>query len=198
MRQSEQLLRSNHSGTAAAWLDPGHGRRGKADATRVRVVEAAIETLKREGYAGTSARAVARTGGFAQGVVFYHFGGMTELLLAALEETSRVRLASYESAVADSPLAARARRRRRRGLSRGPRGRAREGAVGAHRRRREHPGPGRRDRDRASGRGSTSSRPLSARVTLDSPIAQLVPPREAAFSDHHALPRTRTAHRARR
>jgi AcrR family transcriptional regulator len=62
-------------------------------------VAAAVETLKREGYAGTSARAVARTGGFAQGVVFYHFGGMTELLLAALDATSEARLARYRAAV---------------------------------------------------------------------------------------------------
>jgi AcrR family transcriptional regulator len=62
-------------------------------------VAAAIETLKREGYAGTSARAVAATGGFAQGVVFYHFGAMTDLLLSALQETSRQRLEHYEAAV---------------------------------------------------------------------------------------------------
>jgi AcrR family transcriptional regulator len=67
--------------------------------SRDRVVAAAIETLKREGYAGTSARAVARTGGFAQGVVFYYFGGMTELLLAALEATSAARLERYQHAL---------------------------------------------------------------------------------------------------
>ena len=71
------------------------------DSTRKRVVVAAIETLKREGFAGTSAREVAKTGGFTQGVVFYHFGGMTELLLAALDETSRQRLERYRAAVED-------------------------------------------------------------------------------------------------
>jgi AcrR family transcriptional regulator len=67
--------------------------------SKERVVAAAVETLKREGYAGTSARAVARTGGFAQGVVFYHFGGMRELLLAALDATSAARLAQYRAAI---------------------------------------------------------------------------------------------------
>ena len=77
------------------------GRPATRDASGApRVVAATIETLNREGYAGTSARAIAATGGFAQGVVFYHFGSMTDVLLAALDETSRVRLERYESAVA--------------------------------------------------------------------------------------------------
>jgi AcrR family transcriptional regulator len=78
---------------AGARPRPGSG------SSKARVVAAAVETLKREGYAGTSARAVARTGGFAQGVVFYHFGGMRELLLAALDQTSAARLAHYQAAV---------------------------------------------------------------------------------------------------
>ena len=73
----------------------------KTENTQDRVLAAAIETLKRQGYAGTSAREIAKTGGFAQGVVFYYFGGMTELLVAALDATSRERLARYEAAVAD-------------------------------------------------------------------------------------------------
>src|SRR5437764_14876809 len=70
-------------------------------ATRKRIVEAAIETLKAEGFAGTSARAVARTGGFNQALVFYHFGSMTELLLAALDETAARRMTRYREALAE-------------------------------------------------------------------------------------------------
>ena len=73
---------------------------GAGEATRKRIVEAAIETLKAEGFAGTSARAVARAGGFNQALVFYHFGSMTELLLAALDETGRQRMARYREALA--------------------------------------------------------------------------------------------------
>ena len=82
------------SGTRAA-------KRTDTDSTRDRVLAATRETLKREGFAGTSARAIAATGGFAQGVVFYYFGGMTELLVAALDETSRERLARYQGGIAD-------------------------------------------------------------------------------------------------
>jgi AcrR family transcriptional regulator len=77
---------------------PRASRRDDPSATRQRIVTAAIDTLRREGYAGTSARAVAGAGGFTQGVVFYHFGSMTELLLAALDETSRLRRERYEAA----------------------------------------------------------------------------------------------------
>src|SRR5437764_1108874 len=73
---------------------------GPGEATRKRIVMAAVETLKQEGFAGTSARAVAKTGGFNQALVFYHFGSMTELLLAALDETAEQRMARYREALA--------------------------------------------------------------------------------------------------
>ena len=67
--------------------------------TRSRIIEAALETLKREGFAGTSARAVARTGDFNQALIFYHFGSLHGLLLAALDHTSEQRMARYRAAV---------------------------------------------------------------------------------------------------
>ena len=72
---------------------------GEGQATRERIVEAALETLKTKGFAGASARAIARTGGFNQALVFYHFGSVNDLLLAALEETSRRRMAAYREAL---------------------------------------------------------------------------------------------------
>src|SRR5438874_10646513 len=92
-----------------AWWEPmakpgsrTGGKGSRAGATRGRIVDAAIETLKREGFAGTSARAIADTGGFNQASIFYHFGGVTELLLASLQETGDRRMASYRDAVADA------------------------------------------------------------------------------------------------
>jgi AcrR family transcriptional regulator len=63
------------------------------------IVEAALESLKRDGFAGASARAIARRGGFNQALVFYHFGSVQTLLLAALDETSRRRMERYEAAL---------------------------------------------------------------------------------------------------
>jgi AcrR family transcriptional regulator len=74
---------------------------GGGAATRARIVDAALETLKNEGFAGASARAIARTGGFTQALVFYHFGTVNDLLLAALEETGRRRMDRYRAAVED-------------------------------------------------------------------------------------------------
>jgi AcrR family transcriptional regulator len=67
--------------------------------TKDRIVEAALETLKEEGFAGTSARAIAKRGGFNQALIFYHFGTLSDLLLAALDRTSDIRMAKYSDAV---------------------------------------------------------------------------------------------------
>ena len=67
--------------------------------TKERIVAAALETLKEEGFAGTSARAIARRGNFNQALIFYHFGTLNDLLLAALDRTSAERMARYREAV---------------------------------------------------------------------------------------------------
>jgi len=69
--------------------------------TRQRIVEAAFETLRANGYAGTSARSIARTGGFNQALIFYHFGSVNDLLLAALDVSSDRRMTRYRQALGD-------------------------------------------------------------------------------------------------
>jgi AcrR family transcriptional regulator len=69
------------------------------EATRRRIVDAALETLKNEGFAGATSRAIARAGGFNQALIFYHFGTLDGLLLAALDKTSEERLSRYRAAV---------------------------------------------------------------------------------------------------
>lgn len=70
--------------------------------TKATIVEAALETLREKGFAGASARAIARRGGFNQALVFYHFGSVANLLLAALDETSRRRMVAYRAALEDA------------------------------------------------------------------------------------------------
>src|ERR671938_1430137 len=65
------------------------------------IVDAALETMKAEGFAGATSRAIARRGGFNQALVFYYFGSLEGLLLAAVERASEERLARYRPAVAD-------------------------------------------------------------------------------------------------
>jgi AcrR family transcriptional regulator len=69
-------------------------------ATREALIDGAIETLKSEGFIGASARAIASQAGSNQALVFYHFGSVVELLLAALDEVSRRRLERYTAAAA--------------------------------------------------------------------------------------------------
>jgi len=69
--------------------------------TRHRLVDAAIETLKVEGYAGASARTIAQRAGINQGLIFYHFGSVANLLLAGLDATSKERLDLYGNEVSE-------------------------------------------------------------------------------------------------
>ncbi len=72
---------------------------GQRTGTRDRILQAALRTLATEGFAATSARAIARAGGFAPGVIYYHFDDLQDLLLAALEYTSTNRLARYRAEI---------------------------------------------------------------------------------------------------
>jgi AcrR family transcriptional regulator len=65
--------------------------------TRERLVEAALATIKAEGYGGTTARAIAGRAGVNQALIYYYFGDIKNLLLAALDATSAKRMRSYEA-----------------------------------------------------------------------------------------------------
>jgi AcrR family transcriptional regulator len=69
--------------------------RTAGEATRRRILDAALDTLRSEGFSGTTARAIAARGDVNPALIFYHFGGVTELLLAALDESSEERLAHW-------------------------------------------------------------------------------------------------------
>lgn len=74
---------------------PGAQRAGSTD-TRAALIDGAIEALRDVGFAGASAREIARRAGCNQALVFYHFGSVTELLLAALDDISTRRLEAYQ------------------------------------------------------------------------------------------------------
>ena len=69
--------------------------------TRRALIEAAVKVLKSRGFNGASARAIATEAGVNQALVFYHFGTVAELLLAALDEVSARRLRRYTTELAD-------------------------------------------------------------------------------------------------
>ncbi len=76
------------------------GKRGpNASSVRTRsaILDAVLRTLRDEGIADTSARAIARAGDFNQALIFYHFGSVDDALVAAFElllDQQRVRYAA--------------------------------------------------------------------------------------------------------
>ena len=70
-----------------------------ASETRQALIQAAIDALREDGFGGASARTIAARAGCNQGLVFYHFGSVAKLLLAALDEVSARRLQHYQTAV---------------------------------------------------------------------------------------------------
>ncbi len=82
--------------------------------TKLQIAEAALQTLKSMGFAGASARAIAHQGRFNQALIFYHFGSVQTVLLAAFDLVSDRRMREYgpqiQAAVSASELARLARR----------------------------------------------------------------------------------------
>jgi AcrR family transcriptional regulator len=56
--------------------------------------------VRQDGFAETTARAIARRGGFNQALIFYHFGSVDELLQQAFADASERQVARYRQAVA--------------------------------------------------------------------------------------------------
>ena len=63
--------------------------------SRQRIIEAALETLRTKGFAGTSARVIARRGGFNPALIFYYFDSVDDLLISALAASSAARLERF-------------------------------------------------------------------------------------------------------
>ncbi|MBL7490553.1 TetR family transcriptional regulator [Frankia sp. AgB1.9] len=68
--------------------------------TRGRVLDATLACLVRHGYGGTTARAIGQVGGFAPGVIYYHFTDLDDVLVAALATTCEGRVQRYREALA--------------------------------------------------------------------------------------------------
>ncbi len=65
------------------------------------MIGAAKDVLRHEGFSAATARNMAARAGCNQGLVFYHFGSVMNLLLAALDEVSSERRERYSAALAE-------------------------------------------------------------------------------------------------
>ncbi|WP_067181627.1 TetR/AcrR family transcriptional regulator [Microtetraspora niveoalba] len=63
--------------------------------TRQRLIDGAIDTIRRQGVAGASARVIAGNAGVNQALIFYHFGSVQELLRAATLAATEARVAPF-------------------------------------------------------------------------------------------------------
>ncbi|TDT95379.1 TetR family transcriptional regulator [Streptomyces sp. 846.5] len=75
---------------------------GKAEQTRAALVQAAVAALRENGFAGASAREIAQRAGCNQALIFYHFGTVAKLQLAALDHVSEARDQRYRAMVAEA------------------------------------------------------------------------------------------------
>ncbi|MCX4751561.1 TetR/AcrR family transcriptional regulator [Kitasatospora sp. NBC_01287] len=70
--------------------------------TRAALVRGAVEALRENGFAGASAREIAARAGCNQALIFYHFGSVAKLQLAALDQVSAARDERYRAMVEES------------------------------------------------------------------------------------------------
>ena len=79
------------------------GRGADPEQTKSELVAAAITSLTEDGYGGTTARSIATRAECNQAAIYYHFGGIDELLIAALEVSSQLRLDRYKETITGDP-----------------------------------------------------------------------------------------------
>jgi AcrR family transcriptional regulator len=67
--------------------------------SRERLLRGAFEAVRDRGYAGASSRVIAEIAGVNPALVFYYFGTVDDLLVAALAESSESRLDRYREPI---------------------------------------------------------------------------------------------------
>ena len=77
------------------------GTEKTSEETRRRLLDAADEVLREKGYAGASARNIATAAGVTSALVFYHFGGVDQLLLAAMDRDTAARMEAHGATMAE-------------------------------------------------------------------------------------------------
>ena len=178
------------SGTSSSVVGKDSSR---SAATRTKLVDAAIETLKAEGFAGSSARAIAERAGLNQGLIFYHFGSVANLLLAALDSVSARRMEQYGAAVDRVGSPDRARRRGDSDLPGGSRRRLRHRPGRDDRRGVVDPGLGAEVAARIGPWFAFAEQAIERHLG-DRRWTRSVPAGDVAYGDRRPLPRARDAH----
>lgn len=83
--------------------NPVNGRKAQAEATRQRLLDAAIEAFTARPYDAVAVSAIADAAGTARGLPFHYFDSKRGLYLEALEEAARQLAASHQVTVLGTP-----------------------------------------------------------------------------------------------
>jgi AcrR family transcriptional regulator len=67
--------------------------------TKNELIDAAFDTLRYDGFRGATARGIAGRASCNQAAIYYHFGGIDQLLIAALRRSSDLRLELYRERI---------------------------------------------------------------------------------------------------
>lgn len=76
---------------------------GRGQATRQRLLDAAVPLIGEAGWGAVTTRMVAERAGVNQALVHYHFGSVTQLLVAASTGFARQLLAGFAAGLAEQP-----------------------------------------------------------------------------------------------
>ncbi len=96
-------LRGEAAGAGARTRGAGartRGRTAKAEATRARILDAAVELLREEGYPAMTMRAIAERAGVSTGNAYYHFASKDDLVQAFYMRTHEEHLVVAQPAIA--------------------------------------------------------------------------------------------------
>ena len=82
-------------------IQPRRTQQERREQTIARLVDATIECLVKDGYSGTTVKAVAARAGLSQGAIFRHFPTRLELLMATMNTVADRFIQGYQQRVAD-------------------------------------------------------------------------------------------------
>ncbi|RIK97213.1 MAG: hypothetical protein DCC71_21835 [Proteobacteria bacterium] len=78
---------------------PAQTRRAQGEATRQRILVAAIELIAERGFAATSIDALCQRAGVVRTAIYWHFGAKEGLLVPVIEQVAATWIAEIQSAV---------------------------------------------------------------------------------------------------
>lgn len=70
--------------------------------TKQRLIDGALQTLRDKGITGVSARTIATATGVNQGLIFYHFGSVDQLVIEACRTSTAERIQPYRERFAEA------------------------------------------------------------------------------------------------